>query len=145
MMSIAETLEGLRDCAIFRSVDAAALKLAVLTGEQLRYYGDEVLFRQDEPGDSVFILLAGRVEVVRQDEDAGEERLIVHLARGDLVGELSLLCNAPRNATVRALEPVTALRIPRQTFLSLLSDRPEIALALCNLLAMRLRRTTEQF
>ncbi len=85
------------------------------------------VFGQGDLGDRVFILLSGRAEVVRSQGSAvepGVERVLATLAPGECFGEMALLGNVPRNATVRCVEPMTVLSIPKREFRLLAANVP---------------------
>src|SRR6266571_867410 len=79
----------------------------------------------------------GKVEIV-QNRD-GTEQKIGTLGPGDVFGEMALLDEFPRSATVRAIEPTTALGIQRWHFRGILESHPQIALALLPMLTRRIR------
>jgi CRP-like cAMP-binding protein len=137
-VTLEETIRALRRCPLFAAADEAGLKLVALAGEALRYRAGEALVEQGEESDSVFVILAGEAEV--RTEGAAEP--VARLAPGAPFGEIGVLCDVARTATVRAAGDVEALRLPRRSFLALLEDRPETALALARLMAERLRATT---
>ena len=87
-----------------------------------RYSTGDTIVRQGEPGDRFYLLVDGRVEVVRQD--GGVETRLAELAAGDFFGEMALLDDAPRTATIRALTPVEAYTLDRARFTQLLGRLP---------------------
>ncbi len=95
----------------------------------------EVLIREGEPGDRFFVLAKGTAEVRRGN------RKIATLAAGDFAGEMALLTNAPRMATVRTTSPVTALEATREGFSALLDTSPRIERKLLKALADRVAPT----
>ena len=95
-----------------------------------------MLFREGDPGEAMYVVRSGRLGV--EIASAGDEP--VRLAgRGEIIGELALLGAAPRSATVRAVRDSTLVELTRDHFESLVSGRPEIALALARDLGHRLR------
>jgi CRP-like cAMP-binding protein len=80
----------------------------------------KVLIREGEPGRDFFIIAEGTAEVRRRN------RRVSTLGPGDFVGEIALLTNAPRTATVRTTSPVTVLRVTSKGFTELLSTSPTI-------------------
>jgi len=108
----------------------------------------EVLFSEGDPGDYLGLVLSGRLEVEKHTEFEGREIIIALLTRGALVGELSLIDEQPRSATVRALEP-TQLAILRRALLDeLLRDHPEAGIAFLRgmnkILSIRLRKAVDR-
>jgi uncharacterized protein YhbP (UPF0306 family) len=96
-------------------VEAVATKLdAVQVGS------GEVIVRQGAPADKFFIITDGEVEVIR--EDNGQARTVAHLQRGQFFGEMAILRDTPRNATVRAVKPTTLLAMDRDSFRSLVAQ-----------------------
>ncbi len=95
------------------------------------------LFREGEQGDAVYIVRAGRLKVV--DESAGT--LLRELGRGDAVGELALLTESSRSASVRAARATDLLVVDKADFERLLEQAPKIAVALTRTLAVQLRET----
>jgi NTE family protein len=97
----------------------------------------EWLFRQGEPGDSLYVVLTGRLEIVI--ENGPESKVIRILGRGDSVGELALLTESPRSASVRARRDSELLHVTREHFARLLEERPEFAAGLTRVLGRQLR------
>src|SRR5271166_134910 len=100
-----------------------------------------VLMFQHEPDERVMLLLAGRVKVVRLDQD-GRELLLSIRDPGDLLGELAFIDGQPRIATVTALEPVEALVTPAPAFRLHLETTPRVAVVLLEVVTRRFRETT---
>jgi CRP-like cAMP-binding protein len=92
----------------------------------------EVLIREGEPGDRFFVLVKGSAEVRKGT------RRVTTLGAGDFAGEIALLTDAPRTATVRATSPVTALQATRKGFGALLETSPRIQRKVVKALADRL-------
>jgi Cyclic nucleotide-binding domain len=82
----------------------------------------QVIFRQGTEGDCAYFIRSGEVEVTRQEN--GAERLVAKLAKGEYFGEMALISNAPRNATVRSLTPVQLAILGKENFLTMLSLMP---------------------
>ncbi len=97
----------------------------------------EWLFRQGEPGDSLYVVVRGRLEVVI--ETGSELKVVRVLGRGESVGELALLTESPRSASVRARRDSELLLVTREHFAGLLEQRPEFAAGLTRVLGRQLR------
>ena len=112
---------------------------ALLDSAVRRTYGPgDVLIREGDRNDDVYVLLEGRIRVVCSAED-GREIMVALFGPGDTLGELAAFDAAPRCATISALEDVTTLMIPGQAFLTFLRERPHLMLAVLKLLARRVR------
>ena len=94
-------------------------------------------------GDTLFIIRSGQVKVSLIHED-GREFILSLMGEGEVFGELSLIDDQPRSANVVALEKTDLLMLRRADFLELVEGIPQIAVALLEELASRLRRTDEQ-
>lgn len=117
-------LEGLDD-HILREVANAAV-------EQSWEAGQDIL-REGDTGVGMFVIRSGKCEVVRGGQKVAE------LRSGDAFGEMALLDEFPRSATVRAIEPTTCLGLTRWHFRGLLESHPQIALRLLPVLTRRIR------
>jgi NTE family protein len=107
------------------------------SAQPVRVRAGEWLFRQGEPGDSLYVVLTGRLEVVI--ENGPELKVIRVLGRGSSVGELALLTESPRSASVRARRDSELLLVTRDHFSGLLEQRPEFAAGLTRVLGRQLR------
>jgi CRP/FNR family cyclic AMP-dependent transcriptional regulator len=103
--------------------------------------GEEIVV-EGSTGLGLFVITGGRVEVSRGTRD--EKVVFAELGSGDLLGEMSLVDDQPRSATVRTLEPTTCLLITRGSFQSLVDREPEIAWCIVPVLAGRLRALQEE-
>jgi CRP/FNR family cyclic AMP-dependent transcriptional regulator len=101
-----------------------------------------VLFTEGESGDSVYIVLNGKVKISRRSGD-GRENLLAVLGPGDIFGELSLFDPGPRTATASAITDVEVASLEHAALRPWLGRRPEAAELLLKVLARRLRRTNE--
>jgi ATP-binding cassette, subfamily B, bacterial len=105
-------------------------QLATLAGlvATERFAKGERIVREGEPGDRLYIVTRGHVEVVAEGP-AGRPRRLAELRDGDYFGEVALLRSSPRTASVCALSPTSALVLARQPFLALLQASPELRAA----------------
>jgi CRP/FNR family transcriptional regulator, cyclic AMP receptor protein len=141
-MSLQNEVDQLRRIPLFSQIDTAKLKLMAFTSERLSFAAGQALFREGDPGDAAFLILGGSVEV--QLKSAGGPITVARLEQNSFVGEMSILCDAPRSASVVAADPVEALKIKKETFFQLLKDVPQMALEVMRELAHRLHNTNEE-
>ncbi|MCI5047367.1 MAG: Crp/Fnr family transcriptional regulator [Aquisalinus sp.] len=98
------------------------------------------IFGQGDQGDSMFILLSGRVKI-STFSTTGKETVLSFLGPGDILGEIALLDEGPRTAAAHVLEETRALQLHRKDFLPFIEKHPRIALQIISVLCQRLRRT----
>jgi len=122
--------------------DGARLSVAERTGRRVVEKG-QVIVWQDEPGESMFVLLEGAVKLVVSSTD-GELVELARLVAPASFGELAVLDGGPRSATVEAVERSLLLVVMRAELLRLLRSDEQVAEALLRLLGAMVRRTTRQ-
>jgi CRP-like cAMP-binding protein len=142
-MDLTSEADALRKVPMFAKLDASKLKLLAFTSHLLTFENGEILFEQGDPSDSAYLLLDGDMEVLA---GSGSEAVVAGLlGSNDLVGEMGVLANAPRSATIRARGRVVALRIESDQFLALLAENPGVALDVMRQLSDKLARAHRQF
>lgn len=141
MLDPSLAVESLRRCALFAHVEEEGLRAIAGQMRRRRFRRGEVIFHQDDVGDSLQVVVSGSVKIVLPSQE-GDEAIIASLHRGDYFGELALLDGAPRSTTAAAVEATETLTLPREPFLALLADDPRIVRALLQILAEELRRLT---
>jgi len=141
-MSIDQEVEILRRIPIFAKIEPAKLKLMAFASERVTYKPGQVLFRQGERGDAAFIVLKGSADVLINGSD-GPLR-VATLSENEIIGEIAILCDIPRTATVQAETELTTLRITTDLFFRMIMDFPEMGVEVMRVLAHRLEQTTAQ-
>ncbi len=139
-MLLKDEVRMLRLVPLFAGLDPAKLKLLAFTSDRVNYRAEEILFRQGEVGDAAYVILAGKAEILA-DSPNGQIR-IAEVGQNSIIGEIAILCDAARTATVRAVTPIDALRIRKEQFIKLLTDFPEVTIEVMRVLALRLSQTT---
>lgn len=134
--------EVLARSGIFQGVDPESAEALAKEMETIEIRKGEVVFNEGEPGDSLYILLSGKIKVGRRAAD-GRQNLIAVMGPSDMVGELSLFDPGPRTATATAVTDTRLVRLRKQALRPWLNNRPEIAEQLLRVLARRLRRTND--
>src|SRR5687768_3955553 len=141
-MSLKEEVELLQRIPFFANVEPAKLKLLAFTSERVAFERDQVLFRQGDTGDSAYIIVEGEVDVL-VDTPAGP-LAVATLGKNAFFGEIAILCDIPRTATMRAKTRLVTLRITKDLFLKLLTEFPTMAVAMMRELASRLELTNQR-
>lgn len=138
-----EAVESLRTIPLFSKVSSPDLEALASRLIERRYPKHATIVEEGLPGDYMYIIREGRVKVTKASED-GREKIMDFLEAGNFFGEMSLLDMAPRSASCETLEPARLLALSRNDFLDLLRRSPDLALAVIQVLTLRLRETDEQ-
>jgi CRP-like cAMP-binding protein len=141
-MQLKDEVELLRRIPLFAGIAPAKLKLLAFTSERVRFRAGQTLFRQGDPGDAAYVLLTGNADIL-VDSPTGEIE-VAGAEPNTLVGEIAILCDVSRTATVRSTTDVETLRIKKDQFLRFLAEFPEMAVEIMRVLAQRLSKTTAE-
>ncbi|MGV8989130.1 MAG: cyclic nucleotide-binding domain-containing protein [Cypionkella sp.] len=141
-MILNDEVQILRQVPLLAGASPAHLKLLAFASDRVRYDAGAVLFRQGDMGDVAYIILSGVAEVLVASP-RGEIR-VAQVSAPSLIGEISILCDVARTATVRAETPLEVLRVRKDAFLKLMHDFPDVALQVVRVLANRLSKTTAE-
>lgn len=141
-MSVSETTAVLREMELFSKVDERQLRAVAMMGDHLSFRDGERLFEQGDEGDAAYVVLSGAVNVlVRVD---GNDRAVASLGRGEIFGELAVLCDQPRSTGIAAKGALHVLRLDRMVILNMLRAFPDLSLQMIRILGRRLEATTSQ-
>lgn len=142
-MDYGPTVALLRRMPMFAGMDAGSLKVLAFAATHLQLEDGELLCTEGEPADGVYIIDEGKVEVyVERDQEHSQLAVV---GRHELVGELAVILNQPRAASVKALGPVKVLRIDSDVFLQLITRHPDTALGVIRTLGQRLTHMIQQY
>ncbi|HEX2430258.1 MAG TPA: cyclic nucleotide-binding domain-containing protein [Aestuariivirgaceae bacterium] len=141
-MILKDEVELLRRVPLFAGVEPSKLKLLAFTSDRMSFEAGQTLFEQGDPGDAAYVVLNGSAEVLVNR--AGSQIKVADLEKNAIVGEIAILCDVPRTATVRAQDRLETLRISKDQFLRLLAEFPDMAIEIMRVLADRLGRTTAE-
>jgi CRP/FNR family transcriptional regulator len=132
------SLESLRNVPLFRDFDMAELAEVAQLVTTRRYPKHQTIFREGDPGQTFYLILAGSVAIVRIAPD-GRETILSLLKERDFFGEMSVFDTSVRAASVRTLTDVEVGVIERDDFLALIDRSPRIGRLLVISLSERLR------
>lgn len=135
---LVERVLFLHKVSLFSGLDPADLQQLARIATERTFAAGDVLARQGETGDALYLIVGGSVRV---EQDG---RPIATRGTGEAVGEMSIVSAAPRAATLAAATETRVLRIGRADFESILRDRPETAMGVIRVLAARLIEATTQ-
>ena len=140
-LSLAKDAETLSNTPLLAKVDPTKLKLLAFTSERLEYTSGDELFHQDDHGEAVYVILEGEADIL---VDSPREAIkIATLGKNNIIGEIAILCDVPRSATVVAHGDLDTLRVSKERFFHLVADFPQVGVAVMSALAAKLHRTTQ--
>ena len=122
---------------LFAGLDREHLDDVLAVGRRVSFEPGQAIVERGDPGDAMYIMLSGVAEV-----DVGGR--YHRLQRGDFFGEMAVLAGKPREATVKAVEPVEALRIAADDFQAFLAANPQVAVGMLKSLVERLREVQDR-
>lgn len=138
-----EKCKLLSKVVIFANLSGMELrKIADLVEEQ-RFLKNSVIIKQGDPGEHLFVIGKGKVKITKGQ--GNEESLVAILQGGDAFGELAIFDLGPRSATVTALEELQLLLIHRDKIRKLMQHMPDIAIAMLETMAKRVRIATDAY
>ena len=140
-MSIEQEVEILRRIPLFANIESAKLKLMCFASERITYKSGQSLFEQGDIGDAAFIIIEGTADVIVNRE---APMVVAQVGKDDIVGEIAILVDIPRTATVTPTSELTALKITKDLFFRMITDFPEMGIQIMRVLAQRLEQTTAQ-
>ncbi len=139
-MSLNEDVERLRNIPLFAKIEPSKLKLLAFTAQRLTFNADESLFHQGDIGDAAYIIIDGNADVVVDTPNG--PITVAQLGKNAFVGEIAILCDVPRTATVTATSELTTICISKELFFQLVGQFPQMAIEIMRELAHRLEMTT---
>ncbi len=140
-MSLNDDAQALKNIPLFSKVEPTKLKLLAFTSERLTFMAGDAVFAEGDVADAAYIVLDGQaaIEVATQ----GGVVEVARVGRNDIVGEIAILCDIPRTATVRAVSDLTTLRVSKDAFFHLVTQFPDVGIQIMAELAARLHHTTQ--
>jgi len=135
-------VDFLRKVSLFSELPEEELRQLASVVREQHYRKNTTLFHIDDPGNALFILKSGVMKITIEDQN-GREIILRMVYPTEFFGEMALLDDMPRSATVTTQEPCEALIIYRQHFLELIDKSPRILLNMTAVLSRRLRKMNE--
>ncbi len=141
-MGLQEEIVLLRNIPLFSKVEASKLKLIAFTSERVTFKAGDYLCKEGDVGKAAYILMKGRAEVTISTPDGPFH--IADLGENDIFGEVALLCDVPRTASVQAKTDISTLCISKALFFRLLEEFPQVGIEVMREMAHRLEMTTNR-
>ena len=137
MLLTVEKVLFLKSAPLFSALDSEELAALADIALEKEFAPGEVIFEEGQPAHHLYFLARGKVEVFHRD-DSGEYP-IATLGEEECFGEMAILDDETRSASIKALEPTQVLKIDRDSFRELITERPQISFAIFKILSNRLR------
>ena len=129
---------------LFSGLDKKELHTLAESCQERKYSAGTRIISQGETGVGLYVITSGKVRITRANNPDRAEEELGTAGAGDVLGEMALLDDLPRSASVTAVEDVTALLLPIWEFRTVLRNHPDIALKLLAVLSRRLRKAEQR-
>ena len=140
-MDLAEETDLLRKIPMFAKMETSKLKLLAFASEMVYFEDGDIVFNSGDSADYAYVIMEGAVDVITET-DSGPV-VSVTLTQNQLVGELGVLNNTPRIATLIANGNLRAMKITAEMFFRILRENSEVALDVIRMLSDKITRTHE--
>ena len=141
-MNLNEEVELLKGVPIFAKMEPARLKLLAFTSERMNFVEGQEVCHQGDPGDTMYVILSGVADVLI-DTPSGQIA-VAQIKKNNFFGEIAILTDVPRTATIKAREALTTLKITKDTFYRMVAEFPEMGIEVMRVLAHRLEDTNNK-
>jgi CRP/FNR family transcriptional regulator, cyclic AMP receptor protein len=138
MISTVEKVLFLKGVDLFKGIPGEELSHIAQITDELEYGPAEVIFDEGAQGDAMYLIVDGRVKV------HSREQVFAELGPSQVFGEMSILDAEPRSASITTLTDLSVLKIQREDFMEILSEKPEISLGIIKVLTHRLREANRR-
>ena len=135
-----QIVDALKSVTLFATLSPRFLRGMAKACTEREFAAEDTLVRQGNPGVGLFVIVSGRVKVVKTSESGEALELATH-GSGEVIGEMSVLDGARRTANVVAIEPTTCLVLSSWDFKSFMDSHPEVALEILPVVVKRFRET----
>jgi len=140
MSSEIDKIQFLSKVSLFSSLsDKALLDLSAITIEQM-IPGKTTVFKEGDPGDALYIIKNGKINVLKRTS-SGQESVLATLGKDAIIGDMAVIDDMPRSASVATVQDTVFLVITKEDFKNLLGTVPEIGFQILKLMTERLRKT----
>jgi len=143
MLTTLEKILFLRQVELFEEFPAREIGDLAKKAQEVSFSKGQVVFKQGDEGDALYIVLGGKVKVIGEHESSRE--VLTILEEKSIFGEMAILSNETRSATIEAAEPLTLLKIRREDFKEMIKQKPEMAFEVFEVLVKRIKTINEKY
>ena len=141
-MDLAEETDLLRKIPMFAKMETSKLKLLAFASEMVSFQDGDIVFNNGDTADYAYVIMEGAVDIITETDKG--PIVMVTLSQNQLIGELGLINNTPRIATLLANGNLLAMKITAEMFFRILRENSEVALDVIRILSDKVARTNEQ-
>jgi CRP/FNR family transcriptional regulator, cyclic AMP receptor protein len=141
-MSLQQEVDLLKRIPLFARIEPSKLKLLAFTSERLTFQPGQLLMKQGDMGDAAYVIMDGKVDIII--DTPGGPLKVAELGKNAFVGEMAILCDVPRTASVAATEACTTLKISKDLFFRLVTEFPQMSVEIMRELAHRLEEANHR-
>ena len=142
MSKFQDEVDLLRSIPMLANMPTNKLKLLAFASDRVSYPKGEILFRQGDDADTAYIVISGNADVLVSADGNGKESKVAELGPNSFVGDMAILCDIPRTATVQANEGLDALRIRKEHMMDIMRDSTDLTMSVLREMVQRLAKTT---
>ena len=141
-MDLAEETDLLCKIPMFAKMETSKLKLLAFASEMVSFENGDIVFHSGDSADYAYVIMEGAVDIITETESG--PIVTFTLSQNQLIGELGVLNNTPRIATLVAHGDLLAMKITAEMFFRILRENSEVALDVIRMLSDKVTRTNEQ-
>ncbi len=142
MSKLQDEVDLLRSIPMLASMPSNKLKLLAFASDRVSYNKGEMLFDQGDDADAAYLVITGTADVLVSSDGNKKPSKVAELGPNSFVGDMAIISNIPRTASVMASTELDALRIKKQHMTDMIADSPELAMSVLRELVTRLTKTT---
>jgi CRP-like cAMP-binding protein len=143
MSKLKDEVDLLRSIPMLANLPANKLKLLAFASDRVSYAQGDTLFHQGDDADAAYIVISGCADVLVSPDGEADPTAVAQLGPNSVIGDMAILCDIPRTATIRACENLDALKIHKDHMLDMMKESPALALAVLKEIVQRLAKTTQ--
>ena len=137
--TISEKIMLLKGIELFESLSVGELAAIASVVEEIDYPVGEIIIKEGDAGDTLFLMIEGEVSVIKDFGEINEVE-IDRMTDGEYFGEMALFEDTVRSVSIRAEKPSAFMILHKQEFKELVREYPQIALEICKVLSGRIRK-----
>ena len=143
MSKLKDEVDLLRSIPMLANMPSNKLKLLAFASDRVSYPEGATLFSQGDDADAAYIVISGSADVLVSSDGQAAPSKVAELGPNSFVGDMAILCDIPRTASVAANSPLDALRIRKEHMMDMVKESPELAMAVLKEIVQRLAKTTQ--